>query len=104
MKKIVVTLIIATLLTATTAAPVLAHGRDVVFDPFWPITAALTIPAAIVDTALHLAVPVPVVYSGPAYYSPAPYYAPRVYVAPRGYYSPRVYYPPRGYRVYRYGW
>jgi hypothetical protein len=118
MRKIMVALIVAGLLSATTAVPLFANGgggysheRSVGFDPFWPVTAALTIPVAIVDTALQLALPAPVVYSRPApYYAPGPYYAPsyyapRVYVAPRGYYSQRVvYYPARGYREYRSGW
>jgi hypothetical protein len=122
MKKIMVTLIAASLLSATTAVPVFAggwggHSRGGGVDLFWPITAALAIPAAIVGTVAHIAVPEPVyvsppvpiepqVYSGPAtYYSPRPYYEPRVYVAPRGYYAPRDYYPDRGhYRSYRGGW
>jgi hypothetical protein len=132
MRKIVVTLIVATLLSATTAAPVFAnewgghyHGRGGGVDPFWPITwpitAALAIPAAIIGTVAHIAVPEPVgygyaappapAYSGPAtyyapepYYEPRVYYQPRVYVAPRGYYSPRAYYPARYYRTYRSGW
>ena len=47
MKKIVVTLIVASLLSATTAAPVFAggwgghsYGRGDGFNPFWPIAAA----------------------------------------------------------------
>src|SRR5512136_1687544 len=115
MKRFVVALIIGSLLLATTAAPVFAHGwdgyphvRGGIFNPFWPVAAALAIPAAIVGTVAHIAVPEPVgygyapppvaiapqVYSGPTtYYAPGPYYTPRGYVAPRGYYSPRAYYP-----------
>ena len=115
MRKIIVTLIVAALISATSAAPVFAHGwgghRGVVIDPFWPIAAALAIPEAIVGTVANLAVPEPVyyapsLYSGPAtYYAPRPsYYAPRVYVTPRGYDSPRAYYPVRYYRTYRGGW
>jgi hypothetical protein len=121
MRKIVVTIIVASLLSATTAAPVFAHGwdgyphvRGGIFNPFWPVAAALAIPAAIVGTVANIAVPEPVyypppepVYSGPAtYYAPGSFYSPRVYVAPRGYYSPRAYYPARYryYRTYRGGW
>jgi len=115
MKKTITTLVIACLFSATSVAPVFAdgwRGRHVdVFNPLWPVAAALSIPAAIIGTVAHAVIPVPVGYgyaeppapavsSGyPAYYAPAPYYAPRVYVAPRGYY-----YPYRGYRVYRRGW
>jgi hypothetical protein len=120
MKKIVVTLVVATLLSATATVPAFAdgwgghgHGRGGGVDPFWPITwpiaAVLAIPAAIVGTVAHVAVPEPSgygyatppvpVYSRPAtYYAPEPYYEPRVYVAPRGYYHDR------GYRSYRGGW
>jgi hypothetical protein len=117
MKKIVVTIIVASLLSATTAAPVFAdgwggysHGRGDGFNPFWPITAALAIPAAIVGTAVHLAVPEPVYAPPPGsvatvYSGPATYYSPRVYAAPRGYYAPRAYYSDRSYyRSYRGGW
>ena len=122
MRKIVVTLIVASLLSATSAAPVFAngwggyyHGRGGGFNPFWPIAAALAIPAAVVGTVAQLAVPQPggyvydappvPVYAGPAtYYAPQPYYAPRVYAAPRGYNAPRAYYPDRYYRPYRSGW
>ena len=111
MRKIVVSLIVASLLSATTAAPVFANGwdgyphlRGGIFNPFWPVAAALAIPAAIVGTVASVTVPGPV-YSGPAtYYAPGPYYAPRVYVAPRGYYGPRAYYHARYYRTYRGGW
>jgi hypothetical protein len=113
MKKIVVTLIAATLLSATTAAPVFAHGyygRSVVVDPLWPVAAALALPAAILGTVANAITPEPVyvappapVYSGPAtYYAPRTYYRPRVYYAPRAYYPPRNYYAPRYYRTY--GW
>jgi hypothetical protein len=124
MKRIVITLIVATILSATTSATAFAdggrgyyHGRGgVVVDPFWPITwpiaAALSIPAAVIGTVANVAVPPPLyapppapVYSGPAYYGPGPYYAPRVYYAPRGhYYAPRGYYHDRHYRGYRGGW
>ncbi len=119
MRKIVATLVVATLLSATASAPAFAdgwgghyHGRGGGVDPFWPITwpiaAALAIPAAIVGTAAHVAMPpagygyaappAPV-YSRPAtYYAPEPTYSTRVYVAPRGYYRER------GYRTYRGGW
>lgn len=114
MKKIVVTLIAAALLSATTAAPVFAHGyygRGVVVDPLWPVAAALALPGAILGTVANAITPAPVyvspyapVYSAPAtYYAPRSYYyTPRVYVAPRAYYPPRYYYAPRYYRSY--GW
>lgn len=117
MKKIVVTIIVASLLSATTAMPVFAggwgghsYGRGGGFNPFWPIAAALAIPAAIVGTAARLAVPEPVYASPPVsvatvYSGPATYYSPRVYAAPRGYYAPRAYYSDRGYyRSYRGSW
>jgi len=118
MKKILVTLIIGSLLTAATAAPVFANGwdghhhlRGGIFNPLWPVAVALSIPAAVVGTVANLAVPVPVGYGyaapvqvAPQVYSEPAYYAPRVYVAPRGYYSPRAYYPARHYRTYRHGW
>lgn len=129
MRKITTTLAIACLLSATSVAPVSAHGwrgQSVnLFNPLWPVAAALSIPAAIIGTVANAVVPVPVeygytgppapvgygyavspapvVYSGPAtYYVPRQYYAPRVvYAAPRGYYG---YYPYRGHRFYRRGW
>lgn len=127
MKKILVAVIIGSILTATTAAPVFAddwyghgHLRGGIFNPLWPVEVALAIPAAVIGTVANAVVPEPVgyayapppqpvavprAYSGPAtYYAPEPYYAPRVYVAPRGYYTPRAYHYPRYYRSYRYGW
>jgi hypothetical protein len=120
MKKIVVTLIIGSLLTAATAAPVFANGwdgypnvRGGILNPLWPVAVALSIPAAIVGTVANVAVPVPVGYGyapQPQYVAPQvypeheSYYAPRVYVAPRGYYAPRAYYRDRHYRTYRHGW
>ena len=131
MRKIVVTLIVVSLLSATASAPAFANGwegpyyeRGLPGGPLWPIVAALSIPAAVIDTVVHIALPFPgvgysatpvtagpAVYAGPAayyaperYYAPRAYYAPRVYVAPRGYYSPRAYYPARYYRTYRSGW
>jgi hypothetical protein len=123
MKKIFVALIIGSLLTATTAAPVFAddwnghsHLRGGIFNPLWPIEVALSIPVAVIGTIAHATIPEPVgyyapppvpvappVYSAPpTYYAPEPYYAPRVYAAPRGYYAPRGHY--RHYRSYRNGW
>jgi hypothetical protein len=125
MKKLVVTLIIGSLLTAATAAPAFANGwdgyphvRGGIFNPLWPVAAALAIPAAIVGTVASITVPEPVgygyaappvqvapqVYSEPAYYAPRVYVEPRGYYAPRGYYGPRGYYPARHYRTYRHGW
>ena len=123
MRKIMVTLIVASLLPATSAAPVFAdgwggysHGRDCGFNPLWPIAAALAIPAAIIGAVAQLPVPVPggyvhatppapVVYARPAtYYAPQPFYAPRAYVPPGRCYAQRPYHPPRDYRYERSGW
>ncbi len=119
MKKIMVTLIVASFLSATIVAPVFAdgwggrsHGRGGGSDLFWPITAALLIPAAIIGTAVHLAArepvyayaPPPVIVEPEVYPVPETYYAPRVYVAPRGYYSSREYYPAGSYRRQGCGW
>jgi len=114
LRKIVVTLVTVTLLSATVSVPAFAngweghyHGRGGGVDPFWPITwpiaAALAIPAAIIGTVAHAAVPGPAGYvytapPAPVYPGTAAYSAPRVYVAPRGYY------PERGYRTYRGSW
>ena len=124
MRRILVALIVACLLSATSAAPVFAdgwgghsHGRGGGFNPLWPITAAvnaaLYIPVAIIGTVAQLAVPGPVgygyapppapvrqVYAGPAtYYTPGTYYAPAPtrYFAPAPYYQQRVYAAPKGY-------
>jgi len=110
MRKIVVTLIAVSFLSLPSVAPVFAggwgggyHGRGCGFNPLWPITAALAIPAAIVGTVVNLAatVPAPYGYAPPqapeTYYAPGPYYAPRAYVAPAGYYAPRAYVAPAGY-------
>ena len=120
MRKIVLTLVVATLLSVTASAPAFAdgwgghnHGRGGGFDPFWPITwpiaVALAIPADIVGTVAHVAVPEPSGYGyaappAPAYSGPATYYAPEQYYEPRVYVAPRGYYPERGYRTYRGGW
>jgi len=105
MRKIVATLIVASLLSLTSVAPVYAggwggayYGRGGGCNPLWPITAALAIPAAIIGTVVNLAATVPPTYG---YAAPARYYAPRVYVRP-AYYAPRAYithgyYTPRGY-------
>jgi hypothetical protein len=111
MRKIVVTVIVISLLSLTSVAPVFAggwrggyyHGRGGGFNPLWPITVALAIPAAIIGTVVNLAatVPAPYGYAPPqapeTYYAPGPYYAPRAYVAPAGYYAPRAYVAPAGY-------
>jgi hypothetical protein len=111
MRKIVATLIVASLLLSlTSVAPVFAggrgggyHGRGGGFNPLWPITAALAIPAAIIGTVVNLAatVPAPYGYDAPqapeTYYAPGAYYAPRAYAAPTGYYAPRAYAAPTGY-------
>jgi hypothetical protein len=89
MRKIVVTLIVASLLSATTAPPVFAngwgghsHGWHGGVNIFWPIAAALTIPAAIIGTVANLAVPPPLGYG---------YAAPPVPVQPEGYSGPSPY-------------
>lgn len=125
MKKIMVALIVGSLLTATSAVPVFAHGWDGaphvpggIFNPLWPVAVALSIPAAVVGTVANLAVPAPVDYrygappvvvAPPVYSRPARYYPAREYVEPRGYYAPRGYYPSgyypaRYHRTYRGGW
>ncbi len=129
MRRIIVTLIIASLLSLTSAAPVFAggwgggyyersnryYGRGHGFNPLWPITAALSIPAAIIGTVANLAATVPPAYgyaepqAPETYYAPGAcymlrtyprpmaYYSPKVYVAPMGYYAPRAYTVPPGY-------
>jgi hypothetical protein len=109
MRKIIVTLIVASLLSLTSVPPVFAgewgggyHGRGCGFNPLWPITAALAIPAAIIGTVVNLAtVPATYGYAAPqapgTYYVPGAYYAQRAYVAPTGYYAPRAYVAPTGY-------
>jgi len=96
MRKIVVTLIIASLLSLTSVAPVFAFG--------WAI------PAAIIGTIVNLAATVPSVpltygYAAPQapeiYYAPGAYYAPRSYVAATRYYASRVYAAPTRYYASR---
>ena len=110
MRKIVVTLIVASLLSLTSVAPVFAggwggghYGRGAGFNPLWPITAALAIPAAVIGTIVNLAATVPATYGYVApqapetYYAPGAYYAPRTYAAPTRYYAPRAYAAPTRY-------
>jgi len=132
MRKTVLTIAALALLSTTISVPAFAdgwgrhyHEMSVGDALLWPITAALTLPAAVVETVAHATIPPvlfdsaptavvesPAAYAGPrAYYAPEPYYAPRVYVAPRAYYGPRGYYVSRGYypgrgyyRVYRDRW
>jgi len=84
MRKIVVTLIVASLLSLTSVAPVFAFG--------WAI------PAAIIGTVINLAAKVPATYGYAApqapqtYYAPRAYYAPRVYAARTGNFAPRGHY------------
>jgi len=118
MKKIMVTLMIGSLLSAAIVTPVFAHGQDGfphvrggIFNPLWPVAAALAIPVAVAGAIARATVPEPVVVVpapvAPRVYSAPPaYYAPREYVAPRPYYAPpRAYYPHDGYyRTYRHGW
>ena len=100
MRKIVVTLIVASVVSLTSVASVFA---------FWPVAAALYIPAAIIGAIANHAAQAPATYGYAApqapetYYAPEAYYAPRTYAAPTGYYAPRayaaptVYYAPRAY-------
>lgn len=120
MKKLIVTLIIGSLLSAATVTPALAsewnppHVRGGIFNPLWPVVAALSIPTAIAGAVANATVPAPVVVASPpvsvappVYAAPPEYYAPtRVYVAPRPYhYAPRAYYSDGYHRPYqRYGW
>jgi len=115
MKRIMMALLIGSLLSVTISTPVFAHGWNGphvpggIFNPLWPVAAALSIPAAIVGTVVSATIPepyvAPVPVAPPVYSAPPAYYAPRVYVAPRGYYAPRAYYPPvRYYRPYYGGW
>ena len=64
MRKIVVILVVASLLSLTSVAPVFAggwgggyHGRGGGFYPLWPVAAALAIPAAIIGTVVAAAAP-----------------------------------------------
>ena len=119
MKKILVTLMIGSLLSTAIVTPVFAHGPDGfphvrggIFNPLWPVAAALAIPAAVVGAVVSVTVPEPVVVAPapvapPVYSEPPAYYAPRAYVAPRPYYAPPRAYYPHGhgyYRTYRHGW
>lgn len=128
MKKIVASLVVVTLLSATVATRSFAdewggrhHGAVVAFDPLWPITAALTLPVAIAATVVRATVPPPLVAEPsapavtveprvyappPVYYEPEVYYAPRTYYAPRAYYAPGYYSAPGYYhhRGHRRGW
>ncbi len=109
MRKIIVALIVAGLLSLTSVGPVAAgewggdhHGRSGEYNPLWPIAAALTIPAAIIGTVVNLAATVPQTYgyapqAPETYYTPGAYYAPRAYIAPTRYYAPRVYVAPARY-------
>ena len=107
MRKIVITLIFSTLLSATAAAPAFANGwgrpyyeRGLPGGPLWPIVAALSIPAAVIDTVAHVAFPFP----GVGYPATPVTAGPAVYAGPAAYYAPRGYYRERGYRTYRGGW
>jgi hypothetical protein len=126
MRKILATLIIAGLLSATSVASTFADGNYYgmsVFNPFWPIATALSIPASIIARVVDpgarvpvilptLATPAPAEYSQPApaeysqpapavYSRPAPVVysrpAPVVYSRPAPYYAPGPYYAPRVY-------
>lgn len=116
MRKIVFSLAVAALLSAVVSEPAFAdrwgrhsRGRDAADALLWPITAALTLPAAIIGTVAQATIPPPFVYGGPPVAGPADYAGPRayyyspppVYVVPGGYYEPRVYYAPRRYYHHR---
>ena len=97
MKRIVVALAAAALISTTVAAPAFAdgwgrHSHEVtaVDVLLWPIT----IPAAIIGGIAQATIPHPVVYEAPA---PAYQEGPAAYAGPRGYYAPSTYYAPRGY-------
>jgi len=90
MKRIVVSLAAAILMTASVAAPAFAdgwgrHSHEVTAADvlLWP----LTIPAAIIGGVAQATIPHPVVYETPApvYRGPAAYVTPGAYYAPRGY-------------------
>jgi len=126
MRKILISLAITALVSTTLSAPAFADGwgRHYSRGPsaaevlLWPITAAITLPAAIIGSVAQATLPPPVIpggpprfdygpsaYAGPrAYYAPEPYPVPRVYREYRGYYEPRGYYGGRGYRYYGDRW
>ncbi len=102
MKRIVVSLAAAVLITASVAAPAFAdgwgrHSHEVTAADvlLWP----LTIPAAIIGGIAQATIPHPVVYETPApvYGGPAVYAGPRAYYAPSGYYGRSGHYRPGGY-------
>lgn len=126
MRKILISLIIAGLVSAAAVAPVRADDNYIgmsIFNPLWPIATALSIPASIIANVVSpgapvpvilptLPLPAPVVYSEPApvvysrpapvvYSRPAPVVytrpAPVVYSRPAPYYVPGPYYAPRVY-------
>jgi hypothetical protein len=130
MRKILSTLIIAGLLSAASVAPTFAddhyYGMSI-FNPFWPIATALSIPASVIASLVDPGARVPVilpvlppsplaysrpereaysrpprvVYSQPppvVYSRPAPYYVRGPYYGRSVYYGPNgYYYAPRGY-------
>lgn len=114
MKKFIATLMIGGLLSAAAVSPALAqewdhpHIRGGVFNPLWPVVAALSIPAAVAGAIANVTVPAPAELALPplppaprVYSAPPAYNAPRVYVtpAPRSdYYAPREYYQRDHYR------
>ena len=62
MRKIVAIFVTGCLLSLTTAIPVFAnewggpdYERGLPGGPLWPIVAAMSIPAAVIDTAMHIA-------------------------------------------------
>jgi hypothetical protein len=104
MKRILTTLAAAALITASAAAPAFAdgggrhsHGANVADALLWPITAALTLPAAIIGTVAQSTLPHQVVYENSAFdEGPAAYAGPRAYYAPRDCVERREHYQPRG--------
>ena len=136
MRKLLIAIIVSAILSATAAVPAFAErwgghdGRDegLPGGPLWPIVAAMSIPAAAINTVMHIAFPFQGIgypattvtartgeYTGPADFSPAatagpadnaptPYYTPRAYDEPRSYYEPRGHCRERRYRTYEDGW
>lgn len=111
MKKIVITITVAALLSATSALPAFAdgwgphHEEISILNPLWPVAVALSIPAAIVGSVARITSPPPVAYDYAVPPAPIVYERPVIVERPRVYVAPRAYYPGRGYyRGYRHGW
>jgi len=65
MRKILNTIVVASILSASTAVPAFAdswEGTTMIEAfrrPLWPIVAVLSVPAAVIDTVTHIAFPFP---------------------------------------------